>query len=82
GYPVRANGQPHHLAKPELLTRVKLFYDGGRIRHWLGSNSVKMYNEQNVLRFEFTINDPTKFKIYRATEGNESDEKKFLSVQM
>jgi hypothetical protein len=81
GYPVRANGQPHHLAKPELLTRVKLFYDGGRIRHWIGSNSVKMYNEQNVLRFEFTMNDPTKFKIHRTTEGSDSDEKKFLSMR-
>jgi len=36
-----------------------------RIRHWVDKNSVKLYNEQNVIRVETTINDPGKFKVFR-----------------
>jgi len=81
GHPVRANEQPHHAANPELLSRVNLWYDGGRIRHWVGKNSVKFYNEQNVLRFEFTMNDPAKFRIHRTTEGSGEEDKKFLPMR-
>ncbi len=38
---------------------------GIRLRHWVDQYSVKMYNEQNVLRVETTINDPGKFKVFR-----------------
>jgi hypothetical protein len=65
GRPVRPGGQPHPSANPELLTRINQWYDGGRLRHWVDKNSLKFYNEHNVLRFEFTMNDPTRFKIYR-----------------
>ena len=81
GRPVLANGQPHWAADPELISRVSLWYDGGRIRHWVDKNSLKMYNEQNVLRFEFTMNDPTRFRIYRTVEGSASDVKKFLPMR-
>ena len=81
GHPVRENGQPHQLAKPEVITRLNSWYDGGRIRHWVGKNSLKFYNEQNVLRFEFTMNDPAKFKIHRTVEGSGSEEKKFLPMR-
>jgi len=82
GHPVRENGQPHPTAKPEVTTRLNSFYDGGRIRHWVGKNSLKFYNEQNILRFEFTMNDPSKFKIHRTVEGSGSDEKKFLPMRL
>jgi hypothetical protein len=81
GHPVRGNGQPYQTAKPEVITRLKSFYDGGRIRHWVGKNSLKFYNEQNILRFEFTMNDPAKFKIHRTVEGDDSEEKKFLPMR-
>jgi hypothetical protein len=81
GRPVRENGQPHWAADPELLTRVNQWYDGARIRHWVDKNSLKLYNEQNVLRFEFTMNDPTKFRINRTVDGSGSDEKKFLPMR-
>jgi len=81
GRPVRANGQPHWAADPELISRVGLWYDGARIRHWVDKNSLKMYNEQNVLRFEFTMNDPTRFRIHRTVEGSDSDKKKFLPMR-
>ena len=78
GCPVREGGQPHQTANPELLTKVSLWYDGVRIRHWVDKNSIKFYNEQNVLRFEFTMNDPTKFRVHRTVTGSGNDEKKFL----
>ena len=81
GRPVQANGQPHWAADPELTSRVNLWYDGARIRHWVDKNSLKFYNEQNVLRFEFTMNDPSKFRIHRTVEGSGSDEKKFLPMR-
>lgn len=81
GYPVRANGQPHYAAKPELMSRVNLWYDGARIRYWVDKNSVKFYNEQNVLRFEFTMNDPTKFRIHRTIEGSGKEDTKFLPMR-
>jgi hypothetical protein len=81
GRPVLANGQPHWAADPDLTSRVSLYYDGARIRHWVDGNSLKLYNEQNMLRFEFTMNDPTKFKIHRTVEGSGSDEKKFRPMR-
>jgi len=81
GKPVRENGQPHWLANPELMTRVNCWYDGARIRHWVDNNSIKLYNEQNVLRFEFTMNDPTKFRIHRNVTGSSDNEKKFLPMR-
>ena len=81
GHPVRANGQPYWAADPELMSRVNLWYDGARIRHWIDKNSLKFYNEQNVLRFEFTMNDPTRFRIHRTVEGSDSDVKKFLPMR-
>jgi hypothetical protein len=81
GRPVQANGQPHWAADPELISRVGLWYNGARIRHWVDKNSLKMYNEQNVLRFEFTMNDPKRFWIHRTVEGDDSGKKKFLPMR-
>jgi len=44
GKPVNKDGQPHHRANPELMTRVTQWYDGARIRHWVDANSLKLYN--------------------------------------
>jgi len=74
GSPVKANGQPHPKSNPEILSKVNTWYNGRRMRHWLNSNSVKYYNEHNVLRFEMTMNDPTQFKIHRHTENQDSSE--------
>jgi len=78
GSPVRANGQPYPNSNPEILSRAKLWYNGLRVRHWNGKNSVKFYNEHNVLRFEMTMNDPKKYKIYRHTEKQDKSEPKKL----
>ena len=81
GHPVKDNGQPSWNADRELLSKLKLWYDGGRIRHWVDKNSLKMYNELNVLRFEFTMNDPTRFWVHRNVTGEDSGVKKLLPMR-
>jgi hypothetical protein len=78
GSPVNAKGQPHPKSNPEILSRAMFWYDGLRVRHWSGKNSVKFYNEHNVLRFEMTMNDPSKFKIHRHAENQDKSELKQL----
>ncbi len=78
GRPVNAKGQPHALSNPELLSRTNLWYNGMRIRHWVDKNSIKLYNEQNVLRVEMTMNAPEKYRIYRHTEGQSKSAPKRL----
>lgn len=75
GQPVRPDGQPHPLSNPEVLTRVQTWYDGARIRHWADKNSVKVYNEQNALRIEMTMNRPDRFKVMRHLEGRQDSPK-------
>lgn len=44
-------------------------HEGIRVKHWDGSNSIKLYNKAgNVLRTETTINDTRAFKVFRPTD--------------
>ena len=72
GRPVDAAGQPHPLANPEVLTRANVWHEGIRIRHWVDRNSVKLYNEHNVLRAEMTMNNPGMFRVFRRPEGKKN----------
>ena len=81
GRPVRDDGQPYPTANPELMSRINRWYDGSRIRHWVDRNSVKMYNEQNVLRFEMTMNNPARFRVHRTVEGKSGSTKKLLPMR-
>jgi hypothetical protein len=76
GRPVDANGQPHPMAAPEVMTRANRWHEGVRIRHWVDDNSVKVYNEHNVLRAEMTMNNPGMFRVWRRTEGRPHGVKK------
>jgi hypothetical protein len=76
GRPVDANGQPHHRADPEVITRASRWHEGARIRHWVDGNSVKLYNEHNVLRPEVTINNPGMFRACRQPEGKDGPKKR------
>jgi hypothetical protein len=60
----------------DVITRFSSFNKGIRVRHWVDSNSVKAYNEQNNLRIETTVNDPAKFKAHRSTFGDSAATKK------
>ena len=82
GSPAVRNGQPWGNANPEVVSRGKAWYDGVRVRHWNNTNSVKFYNEHNVLRFEMTMNDPSQFKIHRYAENQDkSEQKRFLPMR-
>jgi hypothetical protein len=74
--PVTKSGRPHAKAMDTVVTRITDFNDGIRLRHWVDKNSVKIYNEQNVLRVETTINDPGKFKVFRHKQGQDANEPK------
>ena len=40
--------------------------EGCRVRHWIDENSLKMYDKGgSILRIEFTLNNPDRFKVYR-----------------
>jgi predicted transcriptional regulator len=67
--PPTISGRPYARSKDQVVTRVTDFNDGIRLRHWVDNNSVKVYNEQNVLRVETTINDPGKFRVFRHKQG-------------
>ena len=82
GSPVRLDGQPHKNSHKEIISRTNNWYDGLRVRHWNDKNSVKFYNEHNILRFEMTMNDPTRFKIFRHTENQDkTGPKKFMPMR-
>lgn len=76
GRPVDADGQPHPAAAPDVMTRANRWHEGVRLRHWVDDNSVKVYNEHNVLRAEMTMNNPGMFRVWRPTEGQPRGVKK------
>ena len=52
----------------EVTTRVQRRIEGVRVKHWVEENSLKMYDKLgHVLRVETTLNQPRRFKVYRAT---------------
>jgi hypothetical protein len=73
GHPTKKNGQPRSNFGGSLKTVMIDLEEGLRVRHWHGSNSVKMYNEVNVLRIESTINDPRAFRVHRRKQGADKD---------
>jgi hypothetical protein len=62
GHPAKKNGQPYRNFGGALQSNIIELDNGYRIRHWLNRNSVKMYNEANVLRIESTINPPGRWR--------------------
>ena len=50
----------------EVTSQRREFFEGVRVKHWVGANSIKMYDkQQSVLRIETTINNPRDFKSLR-----------------
>jgi hypothetical protein len=74
--PVTLAGKPDARSKDQVITRLTDFNDGIRVRHWVDKNSVKVYNQQNVLRVETTINNPGKFRVFRHKNGQSIDDEK------
>lgn len=78
GRHVTARGEPHHAFRGQVTSRATSFHDGVRVRHWVDRNSVKVYNEQNVLRLETTINAPATFRVHRRARNEPPDAPKKL----
>ena len=66
----------------EVVTRVVWDQDGVRIKHSIEENSIKMYDKQGlVLRIETTINNPRRFRVWRAAEGGDQRQRKGLPMR-
>ncbi len=76
--PMTRAGEPYQSNTNDVSSRLMIFQDGCRVRHYVDHNSVKAYTEQNVLRIETTINDPAMFKAMRNKEGDGADDPKTL----
>jgi hypothetical protein len=76
GQAVTQAGRPHGASNHTVQSRVLDFYEGVRLRHWVDQNSVKVYNEHNVLRIETTINNPGAFSVHRRAQGQKPSAKK------
>jgi hypothetical protein len=69
------------FTKGSATTDLKLRPEGMRLKHMVDGNSLKMYDkEQTILRPETTINDPSRFKVYRGTEA-EPDNLKWRAMR-
>ena len=73
GQPIKKDGSPYKVFSHDVNSRNSGFHEGARVRHFVGSNSVKLYNEQNVIRVETTMNDPAMFKVLRHAAGESQD---------
>jgi len=55
----------------EVKTNLRARIEGVRVKHWCEENSIKIYDKHgSVLRIETTINNPKRFKVYRAVTRN------------
>lgn len=54
----------------QVKSNVQHCFEGARVKHWVGHNSLKLYDHLHVLRPETTINDPTGFQVYRTAEND------------
>jgi len=61
----------------EVKTDRRRGADGVRVKHWLNTNSQKLYDKGNVLRSETTINEPKDFRVWRGPEGNPAGRKQW-----
>ena len=69
--PLRADGKPYANISADVISRVTEFAEGIRVRHQVGRNSVKAYNQHNIIRIESTVNDPGAFRVMRPKQGSD-----------
>ena len=55
----------YHKGRHRIETSVRASFEGKRIKHWVGHNSLKLYHEANVLRTETTLNDAGAIRVAR-----------------
>src|SRR3954471_24014794 len=62
--------KPHPAFIGEVTIDRKTRPEGCRVTFRLKANSIKLYDHQNVLRIETTINSPREFKVLRVIDQN------------
>jgi len=78
GHKVQANGRVHGNHQGEILSSLKHRPEGLRLKHQANGNSVKLYDKQgSVLRVETTLNRPHQFRVYRASERDPQQKKRW-----
>jgi hypothetical protein len=55
----------YRKGRTRIETSVHAYFEGKRIKHWVGNNSLKLYHEANVLRAETTLNDAGSIFVMR-----------------
>jgi hypothetical protein len=70
---ISLSGRIKGRAPGEVMTELRKFYEGIRVKHWLNRNSVKLYNKSgSILRIETTINHTRDFKVFRRPDDDRS----------
>lgn len=55
----------YRKGRTRIETSVHATFEGKRIKHWVGFNSLKLYHEANVLRTETTLNNAASITVNR-----------------
>jgi hypothetical protein len=82
GQPVPADGKVPHRCRHEVQTSLRERVEGVRLKHWLNSNSLKVYDKGSVLRVETTLRQVGDFKAYRAAEGDPQGAKSWRPLRL
>lgn len=78
GHKTQANGRVHGNHQGEVLSSLKHRPEGLRLKHQVNGNSIKLYDKQgSVLRVETTLNRPHQFRVYRASERDPEQKKRW-----
>jgi hypothetical protein len=75
-------GKVHGAFRGEIISEFKDRPEGVRVKHWVDTNSIKLYDKKaSVLRPETTINDPSGIKVFRPKEGEPRGDKQWRPLR-
>jgi hypothetical protein len=75
-------GKVHGAFQGEIISEFKDRPEGVRVKHWVKTNSIKLYDKKaTVLRPETTINDPDGIKVFRPKEGEPRGDKEWRPLR-
>jgi hypothetical protein len=57
----------YRKGRTRIETSVHAHFEGKRLKHWVGDNSLKLYTHANVMRAETTINNAEQIRVLRPT---------------
>src|SRR5208282_4241942 len=78
GHKTQAHGQVHGNHQGEILSSLQRRPEGLRLKRQANGNSVKLYDKQgSVLRVETTLRRPHQFRVYRASERDPEQKKRW-----